>query len=62
MGANSGTLAYGAVDKLIKKYQSNSYKAVSRQNLYYGLEKFLKKGTNQVFSPQLFVIHVNVSS
>jgi hypothetical protein len=31
-------LPYGAMDKLVKKYQSNGYKAVTRQNLYYRLK------------------------
>jgi len=38
MGANGGKLAYGAMDKLIKKYQANGFKAVTRQNLYYRLK------------------------
>jgi hypothetical protein len=46
MGANGGKLAYGNMDNLIKKYQSNGFKAVNRQNLYYRLEKMKKKGMN----------------
>jgi len=38
IGANGGKLPYGAMDKLVKKYQSNGYKAVTRQNLYYRLK------------------------
>jgi hypothetical protein len=39
IGANGGKLPYGAMNKLIKKYQANGFKAVTRQNLYYRLEK-----------------------
>jgi hypothetical protein len=38
IGANGGKLPYGAMDKLIKKYQANGFKAVTRQNLYYRLK------------------------
>jgi hypothetical protein len=32
IGANGGKLSYGAMDKLVKGYQNNGYKAVTRQN------------------------------
>ncbi len=38
IGANGGKLPYGAMDKLVKKYQGNGFKAVTRQNLYYRLK------------------------
>jgi hypothetical protein len=33
IGVHGGILPYGTMDKLVKKYQGNSYKAVTRQNL-----------------------------
>ncbi len=39
MGANGGRIPYGAVDKLVKTYHSNGYKAVTRDNLNYRLKK-----------------------
>ena len=39
MGANGGKIPYGAVDKLVKTYHSNGYKAVTRDNLNYRLKK-----------------------
>jgi hypothetical protein len=39
IGAHGGKLPYGAMDKLVKKYQGNGYKAVTRQNLYYRLNR-----------------------
>jgi hypothetical protein len=38
IGAHGGKLPYGAMDKLVKKYQGNGYKAITRQNLYYRLK------------------------
>jgi hypothetical protein len=35
MGANGGKIPYGAVDKLVKTYHSNGFKAVTRDNLNY---------------------------
>jgi len=43
MGANGGRIPYGAVDKLVKTYHKNGYKAVTRDNLNYRLKKN-KKG------------------
>jgi hypothetical protein len=43
MGKNGGKAPYGAVDKIVKTYNSNGFKAVTRQNLYYRLSK-LKSG------------------
>jgi hypothetical protein len=37
IGVHGGKLPYGAMDKLVKKYQGNGYKAVTRQDLYYRL-------------------------
>ncbi len=38
IGANGGKLPYGSMDKLIKKYKDNGFKAVTRHNLYYRLK------------------------
>jgi hypothetical protein len=45
--ANGGKIPYGAVNKLLDKYKSNGFKAVSRQNLYYRLEKYKKADSNE---------------
>jgi hypothetical protein len=37
IGVNGGKLPYGAMDKLVKIYQGNVFKAMTRQNLYYRL-------------------------
>jgi hypothetical protein len=42
IGANGGKAPYGAIDNLVKKYHLNGFKAVTRQNLYYRLEKIKK--------------------
>jgi hypothetical protein len=47
IGANGGKIPYGAVNKLLDKYKSNGFKAVSRQNLYYRLEKYKKADSNE---------------
>ena len=39
IGANGGKVPYGAVDKLVKAYHKNGFKGVTRQNLYYRLER-----------------------
>jgi hypothetical protein len=39
IGANGGKVPYGTVNKLVKKYQLNGFKAVTRQNLYFRLER-----------------------
>jgi len=39
MANNGGKVPYGEVDKLVKNYNSNGFKAVTRQNLYYRLSK-----------------------
>ena len=57
MGANRGKVPYGAVDKLVKIYQKNGFKAVTRDNLNYRLKKN-KKG---VTSDSLIGGSVNVS-
>jgi hypothetical protein len=57
MGANGGKVPYGAVDKLVKIYQKNGFKAVTRDNLNYRLKKN-KKG---VTSDSLIGGSVNVS-
>ena len=57
MGANGGKVPYGAVDKLVKIYQKNGFKAVTRDNLNYRLKKN-KKG---VTSDSLIDGSVNVS-
>jgi hypothetical protein len=38
IGENGGKLPYGSMGKLIKEYKGNGFKAVTRQNLYYGLK------------------------
>ena len=45
IGANGGKMPYGAMDKLIKRYQGNGFKAVTRQNLYYRLKQRKGKTT-----------------
>ncbi len=35
MANNRGKVPYGKVDRLDKNYNSNGFKAVTRQNLYY---------------------------
>jgi hypothetical protein len=37
MGANGGKVPYGGLDKIVKTYNQNGFKAVTRQNLYYRL-------------------------
>jgi hypothetical protein len=39
IGANGGKIPYGGVDKLVKTYNKNGFKAVTRDNLYYRLKK-----------------------
>jgi hypothetical protein len=39
MGANGSKVPYGAIDKLVKTYHSNGFKAVTRDNLNYRLKK-----------------------
>jgi hypothetical protein len=39
MANNGGKVPYSEVDKLIKNYNSNGFKAVTRQNLHYRLSK-----------------------
>jgi hypothetical protein len=39
MGANGGKVPYGVVDKLVKTYHSNGFKAVTRDNLNNRLKK-----------------------
>jgi hypothetical protein len=39
MTNNGGKVPYGEVDKLLKKYNSTGFKAITRQNLYYRLSK-----------------------
>jgi hypothetical protein len=46
IGANGGKVPYGAMDKLVKKFNSNGFKAVNRQNLYYRLEKLKNNKSN----------------
>jgi hypothetical protein len=37
MGANGGKVPYGGLDKIVKSYNKNGFKAGTRQNLYYRL-------------------------
>jgi hypothetical protein len=39
MGANGGKIPYGAVNRLVKTYRNNGFKAVTRDNLNYRLKK-----------------------
>ena len=50
IGANGGKVPYGAMDKLVKKFNSNGFKAVNRQNLYYRLEKLKNNKSNDSLS------------
>ena len=45
MGANGGKVPYGGLDNIVKTYNQNGFKAVTRQNLYYRLRN-LKAGKN----------------
>jgi hypothetical protein len=45
IGVHGGKLPSGAMDKLVKKYQGNGYKAVTWQNLYF-LAKLYKRRHN----------------
>jgi hypothetical protein len=47
IGANGGKIPYGAVNKLLKKYKSNGFNAVSWQNHYYRLDKYKKADSNE---------------
>jgi hypothetical protein len=40
IGANGGKVPYGGLDKMVKAYNQNGFKAVIRQNLYYWLCNF----------------------
>jgi hypothetical protein len=42
IGANGGKIPYGAVNKLLKKYKTIGFKAITWQNLYYMLNKYKK--------------------
>jgi hypothetical protein len=46
MGANGGKVPYGAMDKLVKKFNGNGFRAVNRQSLYYRLEKLKENKSN----------------
>ena len=35
IGKNGGTMPYGEVYRIVKGYNKNGFKAVTRQNLYY---------------------------
>ncbi len=39
IGSNSGKIGYGVVDKIVKKYNQNGFRAVTRFNLYYRLKR-----------------------
>jgi hypothetical protein len=43
IGANGGKIPCGSVEKLVKTYNNNGFKAVTRQNLCYRLSKSKKK-------------------
>jgi hypothetical protein len=43
MANNGGKGAYGEVDKIVKAYNANGFKAIHRQNLYYRLSKQKKR-------------------
>ncbi len=47
MGANGGKVCYGAIDKLVKKkINSNGFKAINQQNLFYRLKKLKNNKSN----------------
>jgi hypothetical protein len=43
MGANGGKVPFGGLDNIVKTYNQNGFKAITRQNLYYRLRN-LKAG------------------
>ncbi len=53
IGENGGKLPYGSTGKLIKEYKGNEFKAVTRQNLYFGLKTHEKQHGNRQFSSKL---------
>jgi len=44
IGKNGGKMPYGEVDRIVKSYNKNGFKAVTRQNLYYQLSKLKDMG------------------
>ncbi len=44
IGKNGGKMPYGEVDRIVKSYNKNGFKAVTRQNLYYRLSKLKDMG------------------
>jgi hypothetical protein len=45
LGKNGGKIPYGEMDKLVKTYNLNGFKAVTRDSLYYRLKKY-KRGNH----------------
>jgi hypothetical protein len=52
IGANGGKAPYGEVKKIVKAYNANGFKAVTRQNLYYRLS-LLNSSSNRENDSQL---------
>jgi hypothetical protein len=61
MANNGGKVAYGEVDKIVKAYNANGFKAVTRQNLYYRLSK-QKKGEDSTTSKTQIVTVVTTGA
>jgi len=55
IGTNGGKIPYGAVDKLVKTYHKNGFKGVTRQKLYYQLERSKKCNNKDDFTSSTMV-------
>jgi hypothetical protein len=55
IGTNGGKIPYGAVDKLVKAYHKNGFKGVTRQKLYYQLERSKKCNNKDDFTSSTMV-------
>ena len=58
IGANGGKVPYGAMDKLVKKFNSNGFKGVNRKNLSYRLQKLKnnKKSNDSLVGKTLSIL------
>jgi hypothetical protein len=61
MASNGGKIAYGEVDKIVKAYNANGFKAVTRQNLYHRLSK-QKRGEDSTTSKTQIVTVVTTGA
>jgi hypothetical protein len=55
IGTNGGKIPYGAVDKLVKVYHKNGFKGVTRQNIYYRLERSKKCNNKDDFTSSTMI-------